>query len=79
MKRTTVYLPEADAQLLKQVARRTGKSEAQLIREGVAHVLQAAPTRARGLRMVVNSGDPQWANRVDGELASGFGADGLSQ
>ncbi|MGH8876261.1 MAG: CopG family transcriptional regulator [Stackebrandtia sp.] len=78
MKRTTVYLPDNDAQLLKQIARRTGKSEAELIREGVTQVLHANPLRPRGLTMVVNSGDPDWAGRVDEGLADGFGADGLS-
>lgn len=71
MKRTTVYLPEALKQDLERVARTSGCSEAQLIREGVQHVVEvhAAPLPTIPL---LESDDPTLAERVD-ELLEGFG------
>src|SRR5215470_9151125 len=40
MRRTTVYLHDAQAARLKRVAARRGRSEADLIREGVDRILQ---------------------------------------
>lgn len=41
MKRTTVYLPEDLKTELERLARSSGESEAELIREGVRHVVVA--------------------------------------
>jgi Arc/MetJ-type ribon-helix-helix transcriptional regulator len=46
MVKTTVYLSEEDAAELRRVAAVTGKSQSELIREGVRHVVDAAPRRA---------------------------------
>jgi hypothetical protein len=74
MKRTTVYLPELLKSRLTVAAHAAGKSEAELIREGVQLVVErelAPPPRLP----VINSGLPGIAHRVDEELAKGFGED----
>jgi hypothetical protein len=43
--KTTVYLDEADAAALRRMAAQTGRSQAEIIREGVA--LATAPARRR--------------------------------
>lgn len=40
VKRTTIYLTEAQKMELEAIASRTRQTEAQLIREGVDHVIQ---------------------------------------
>lgn len=45
MKKTTVYLEDEEAERLRDVARRTGKPQAELIREGVRQILDQAPKR----------------------------------
>ena len=79
MKRTTVYLRDEQAHDLKQAALRSGKSEAELLREGVDRILSEYPARPRGFQLRVSSGDPTWSSRVDEYLAQGFGTDGLSR
>jgi hypothetical protein len=39
MKRTTVYLPEETDLLLKRLARKAGRSQAELIREAIANYI----------------------------------------
>jgi hypothetical protein len=71
MVRTTVYLPEDLKDSLARMARVEGRSEAELIREGVRHVLQShSPPRPR--IPLFSSDDPTLAERVD-ELLEGFG------
>ncbi|HEX6421607.1 MAG TPA: SAM-dependent methyltransferase, partial [Acidimicrobiales bacterium] len=48
MKKTSVYLPEALKQRLALLARRTGRSEAQLVRLAVERLVSEAPGRAPG-------------------------------
>lgn len=71
MRRTTVYLPEDLKAALERVAASTGRSEAELIREGVRSVTAAAGAPRPKLPLF-NSGDPTLAERVDDALA-GFG------
>ena len=73
MKRTTVFLPEELKTALERTARATGRSEADLIREGVRLVTSdhAAPPPRLPL---FASGDGTLAARVDEELP-GFGED----
>lgn len=71
MRRTTVYLPDELKSALERAAAATGRSEAELIREGVAHVAGQAP-RPRPQLPLFDSGDPTLAERVD-ELLDGFG------
>lgn len=71
MRRTTVYLPDELKRGLERVAQAEGRSEAQLIREGVQEVIErrAAP---RPKIPLFESDDPTLAERVD-ELLAGFG------
>jgi Arc/MetJ-type ribon-helix-helix transcriptional regulator len=72
MKKTTVYLPDELAQRLKRAAESTGRSEADLIREGIARAVdEAAPLPRLPL---FKTGDGTLAHRVD-ELLDGFGED----
>ena len=71
MERTTVYLTEAQKRRLQRAAKLTGRSEAELIREGVDVVTtrhQAAEPRLP----LFESGQPDLAEQVD-EALSGFG------
>jgi len=71
MERTTVYLTEAQKRALERTARSTGRSEAQLIREGVDIVT----TRVRESDLVLplfESGQPDLASHVE-ESLEGFG------
>lgn len=43
--KTTVYLPSETAERLRRMAAATGRSQAELIREGVGRVLEKAPPR----------------------------------
>ena len=71
MERTTVYLTTAQRRALATTARATGKSEAELIREGVDTVTSghrvAEPTIP-----LFDSGQADLATRTD-DLLEGFG------
>jgi plasmid stability protein len=72
MRRTTVYLPDDLKAALTRTAERWGSSEAEVIRSALAAatVEQAWP---RPHLPLFDSGDPTLAERVDDELAAGFG------
>lgn len=71
MEKTTVYLPDDLKQALRRTARATGRSEAELIREGIG--LVAGTHRIAEPRLpLFESGHPDLADRVD-ELLDGFG------
>jgi hypothetical protein len=74
MKKTTVYLPDQLKQALSRAAADSGRSEAELIREGIETVVETrlAPV-PRG--PLFSSGDPSLADRLDDLLAEGFGKD----
>jgi Arc/MetJ-type ribon-helix-helix transcriptional regulator len=72
MKKTTVYLPDELSRKLKRVAVASGRSEAELIREGIAKALESADS-PRPRVPLFDSGDPTLAERVDELLADGFG------
>lgn len=67
-----MYLEEQAKRELEGLARRTGRSEAELIREAVA-LLLSTQERRRPTVPLFRSGDPALAERVDEEL-EGFGA-----
>jgi hypothetical protein len=72
MRKTTVYVPDDLKRALELMARMSGRSEAQLIRDAIAAMTGAAhPPRPRG--SLFASGDPSLSARVD-EALSGFGA-----
>ncbi len=71
MEKTTVYLPHALKRALERTAQARRVSEAELVREGIALVTQAAVPAAPRLPLF-ESGDSTLADRVDEALA-GFG------
>jgi Ribbon-helix-helix protein, copG family len=73
MKKTTVYLPDDLAHRLKQAAAASGRSEADLIRDGIARVVDGSAPLPR--MPLFSSGDGTIAERVDEILAEGFGED----
>jgi hypothetical protein len=71
MEKTTVYLTDQQKRDLERAARASGRSEADLIREGVALVTAAHAVAAPTLPLF-ESGEPDLAERVD-EALEGFG------
>lgn len=71
MERTTVYLTEAQKRALGRAARATGRSEAELIREGVDSVTKGHRISEPTLPLFT-SGTADLAERAD-ELLEGFG------
>lgn len=71
MERTTVYLTTAQRRALATTARATGKSEAQLIREGVEAVTSSHQV-AEPTIPLFESGESDLATRAD-DLLEGFG------
>lgn len=72
MRRTTVYLPDELKAALERTAAVQGKTEAEVIRSALAAATsEQAPPRPRV--PLFDSGDPALAERVDAELAEGFG------
>jgi len=71
MEKTTVYLPDDLKVALRRASRSTGRSEADLIREGIG--LVTGTHRVAEPRLpLFESGKPDLAERVD-ELLDGFG------
>ena len=70
--KTTLYLPDDLKAALERAARETGRSEAELMREGIrlAIARQEPPTPTIGMLV---SDDPDFAEHVDEHLA-GFGS-----
>lgn len=71
MYRTTVYLPDELKRQLKRVAAETGRSEAELIREGI-HLAIARHVPPPPRSGIFASGDSCLSERTD-ELLEGFG------
>ncbi|MBA2783923.1 MAG: ribbon-helix-helix protein, CopG family [Rubrobacteraceae bacterium] len=72
MKKTTVYLPEELKAELARVAGEAGRSEADLMRDAIGSLVrESRPPRPR--LPLFESGDETLAERVDEELARGFG------
>jgi hypothetical protein len=72
MKRTTIYLPDELKTALERTASAEGRSEAEVVRSALASATAAhsyPPPRLPLFR----SGDATLAERVDEELARGFG------
>lgn len=74
MQKTTVYLPEELKAALARTAEETGRSEAELIREGVKLVVERRTPPAPTMPAFF-SGDGTLSERVDELLAKGFGRD----
>ena len=72
MRRTTIYLPDELKLALERTAAAQGTSEAEVVRHAL--VAATAASSAPTLRIpLFDSGDPTLAERVDDELAAGFG------
>jgi Arc/MetJ-type ribon-helix-helix transcriptional regulator len=71
MEKTTVYLPDELKQALRRAARAAGRSEAELIREGIGLVTGSHRTAEPRLPLF-DSGQSDLAERVD-EALMGFG------
>jgi hypothetical protein len=50
MRKTSVYLTDEEAEGLRRVAMATGKSQAEIIREGIRHVIDTEGGAAREFR-----------------------------
>jgi Ribbon-helix-helix protein, copG family len=72
VKRTTIYLPDELKAALERTAAAEGTTEAEVVRSALASVTaeHAYPPPTLPL---FESGDPTLAERVDEELAKGFG------
>ncbi|HVL64519.1 MAG TPA: CopG family transcriptional regulator [Actinomycetota bacterium] len=71
MVKTTVYLPAPLKRRLTALAKRLGRSEAELVRDAIERHLDEAPG-PRPTVPLFNGTDPMLAERVD-EALSGFG------
>lgn len=71
MEKTTVYLTGDQKEALRRAARATGRSEADLIREGIG-VVTGTHRIAEPTLPLFESEQPDLAERVD-ELLAGFG------
>jgi len=72
MVKTSIYLPDELKTSLEETARREQRSEAELIREAIRRLVEAAPPRPRIPLVAEGLGDPTAAERVD-ELLRDFG------
>jgi hypothetical protein len=72
MKRTTIYLPDDLKAALERTACAEGRSEAEVVRSALA-IATAEHTYPRPHLPLFSSADPTLAERVDEELAHGFG------
>ena len=60
MRKTTVYFNDDEAEGLRRLAAMTGKSQAELIREGVRQLLREGPERVfRSMGKGEGSGEPR--------------------
>ena len=76
VKRTTIYLTDAQKQKIEALAGQTTRTESDLIREGVDRMLEANRPRFRKPRPLFAFNDPVLddPDRVD-EALKGFGED----
>ncbi len=72
MRRTTVYLPDELKAALERTAAAEGKSEAEIVRAALAAATEAHAHPAPRVPLFEGT-DPTLAERVDDELARGFG------
>lgn len=72
MHKTTIYLPDDLRMALRRMARIRRRSEADLVREAIANLTKCTEAPEPRLPLFRASGPPI-AERVDEELAEGFG------
>lgn len=73
MKRTTVYLPDELKAALERTAAAQGRSEAEIVRSALVAATEEHAYPPPNVPLF-ESGDSSLAERVDEELAAGFGA-----
>jgi len=74
MRRTTLYLPDELKAALERTAAANGTSEAEVVRSALlAATIDQAPPKPQ--IPLFDSGDATLAERLDEELAAGFGSD----
>jgi Arc/MetJ-type ribon-helix-helix transcriptional regulator len=62
MRKTSVYLNDEEAEGLRALARATGRSQAELIREGVRRLLRKPPKRTfHSLAQGASGDSPRWS------------------
>lgn len=65
MLRTQVYLTEAQDRALKRLARTTGRSQSQLIRDAVDQLIEARAARAGSWKEAFRRASGMWADRPE--------------
>lgn len=79
MKKTSVYLTEAEAALLRSLAEREGRSQATVLREALAaYDQQGMPDRDFALDGCVTGDGTSAADIPEEEYLKGFGETGLN-
>ncbi|MDN5804650.1 MAG: ribbon-helix-helix domain-containing protein [Microlunatus sp.] len=73
MKKTTIYLDDADDLRLQQAAARQGSSRTDLIRTAIRRLLETEETPPSRPRVLGRSGHRDTSDRVDELLVEGFG------
>lgn len=73
MRKTTIYLDEADDVLLTEAAIRRGTSRTELIREAIRRMLGSEAAAPRRPRPLGRSGHSDSSERVEEILSEGFG------
>jgi Arc/MetJ-type ribon-helix-helix transcriptional regulator len=73
VKKTTIYLDDADDARLGEAAARRGWSRSDLIREAIRQLLSDETALPRRPRPLGRSGHHDTSERVDDRLADGFG------
>lgn len=72
MRRTTIYLPDELKLALERTAAAQGTSHAEVVRHALIAATAEAPVPTLRIPLF-DSGDATLAERVDDELAAGFG------
>ena len=73
MRKTTIYLDEADDALLSRVAEQRGTTRTELIREAIRRMLRPEQEPVRRPRPLGGSGHSDTSERVDELLEESFG------
>ncbi len=58
MRKTTVYLSDEEWEALRRASSRTGRSQSELIREGIHRVTRPRSRRFKSMGMGVGTGEP---------------------
>ncbi len=73
MRKTSVYLSEAQAERLRRLAKQEGRPQAEIIRDAIASYVPSSPDRRFTLDGVAEGDGSSIADMADPELLMGFG------